>query len=461
MASGGSVEFLALEKRVGEEALFAVGEALDLGSTLHNEGAVAVLPGATLRVTGGTLDNRSGAIVELLGDAAVGVQLGGTFTSAGTIEKSVGTEEAAIFASSATFETSGTLRVSAGALRVSGGSIRGIVDIGGGAVLRQSSTTTIQSINSRGDGLFEITGQIECGTFAGQSVSLDHVVLNSASSLGPAISGVATVHINRTLTWQRGTVGNLPAFVTSSGTVTRFETTGSKSLTNTTWESWGSVEGDQSLDLSLQNGAGIRILGAGRWTQANGGKVSLGLNGASGIAVEGELHKIGEGAFVVETPLDCWGTLNLVDGALTVQGAFRLLQTGLITGGGTGDLSTRNIRLIVVDAPSAELNGTVRPDLDGGYALFDIQGAVTLGSTFRAELDVPITGDLPTENLTFLTGGQVLGGTLALNVVRPPTAGVNYQVVSMVTGSGTFATITGAEPFTEIIQDDRGVLVRR
>ena len=112
-------------------------------------------------------------------------------------------------------------------------------------------------------------------------------------------------------------------------------------------------------------------------------------------------------------------------------------RLAVITGGGTGDLS-RNVRLILVGAPSAEMHGTVRPDLDGSPARFDIQGVVSLGSTFHVELDVPISGDIITENLNFLTGGQVLAGTLALDVMQPPNPGVDYRVVSMSVGSGTF-----------------------
>ena len=52
------------------------------------------------------------------------------------------------------------------------------------------------------------------------------------------------------------------------------------------------------MDLSLSNGAGIRIE-TGRWIQTDGGTVSEGANGSDGIFVTGELYKTGSGEFVI------------------------------------------------------------------------------------------------------------------------------------------------------------------
>ena len=56
-----------------------------------------------------------------------------------------------------------------------------------------------------------------------------------------------------------------------------------------------------------------------------------------GLDVLDKLHKTGEGAFVVGTTFTCSGTLDLVEGGLTVEGAFSLFDSGLITGGGTAE----------------------------------------------------------------------------------------------------------------------------
>ena len=152
----------------------------------------------------------------------------------------------------------------------------------------------------------------------------------------------------------------------------------------------------------------------------------------------------------------------MVDGALTVEGDFRLHQLGVITGGGTEVPDLATSQLIVVNALSAEMSGTIRPDLDGQPAHLGINGNVDLGTSFRVELDIPVNGDIPAESLTFLRGGQELGGTLELNVMALPAEGTEYRVVSMMDGTGTFEVeFTINNPFEEIIQNDRGVLLRR
>jgi len=72
-----------------------------------------------------------------------------------------------------------------------------------------------------------------------------------------------------------------------------------------------------------------------------------------------------------------------------------------------------------------------------------MQGVVSLAPTFRVELDIPVTGDIITESLNFLTAGQVLNGTLAVDVKKTPVEGVDYQVVYMSGGYGEFDEITG------------------
>ena len=142
-----------------------------------------------------------------------------------------------------------------------------------------------------------------------------------------------------------------------------------------------------------------------------------------------------------------------------MQGDFNLLESGVITGGGTADLAM-NPKLILVDAPSAVMSGTIRPDLNGQPARLDIQGLVDLESTFRMELDVMTSGDFNTESVYFLTSGQVFGGTLALHVLAPVEAEVDYKVVYSFAAQGEFA-VTGDEQFDTIIQDHEGVVCRQ
>jgi len=458
--SGGSVVgtgSMTIERNADFNLL---SESLKLEATLVNEGNITLLPGATLQINGGTLENNTSGLIDLQGNAVVSVFGDGVFNSTGTIEKSTGQEEASIFTSSATFMTDGELRVESGILRVSGGTLKNIIDIAEGALLLQSGETAIPLIFSRGGGALEISGTVTLGTFEGQSMFLKNVILDSHRS--PAITGPANLRIDESFIWRKGVIGELGEFATMPGSMTRFETSGTKVLSITTWDVIGQVEGDESVNLSLANNAGIVIEPQGRWTQTNGGTISAGLEGADGFHVQGVLNKVGPGAFVVKTPLTCTGTLNLVDGALTVEGDFLLHELGVITGGGTEVPTLANTQLIVVNASSAEMSGTIRPDLDGQPAHLGINGNVDLGSSFRIELDIPVNGDIPAESLTFLRGEQVLGGTLELNVMALPDDGTEYRVVSMIDGTGTMEVeFTDTNPFEEIIQNDRGVLLRR
>jgi len=457
--SGGSVTGVGSLSIERDAEFNLLSESLKLEATLINKGDISLLPGATLQINGGTLENTTGGLIDLQGGAVISVFGAGVFNSTGTIEKSTGQEKASILTSSATFTTDGTLRVDVGQLWISGGTLKNIIDIAEGAILRQSGTTAIPSIRSRGDGALEIGGRVTFGNLPGESIALKNVILDSGSI--PAMSGPANIRIDGSLIWRKGVIGELGEFVTMPGSITRFESTGTKGLSGIIWDVIGPVEADESLNLSLADNGGVIIEPQGRWTQTNGGTISEGLGGADGFHVQGVLNKVGPGAFVVKTALDCAGTLNLVDGALTVEGDFLLHELGVITGGGTADDVGFNVRLILIAADSAEMRGTIRPDLDGNPARMDINGLVDLTASFRVELDIMLPGDILFESLNFMTGGQELGGTLAVHTVNFPDSGTEIRVVSTHDGTGTFDEITGDEVFTGRVEDARGVLLTR
>ncbi len=440
--------------------LHVIGNPVDLGATINNNGTIIAHAGCSLRVNG-MLDNNGGGLVEFQGDAIVTVQLDGTFNSSGTIQKSLGEEEASILVSSTSeteFTSSGSLLVDVGSLLISGGSLSGRIDINADAMLRQSGNTEIRSANSQGDGPLVIGGRVVLGIFESDLITFRHLVLDSSGS-GPALSGPAGLLIDHSLVWRRGWVSELGSLNTQVGSQTSFEDGGTKVLSATTWHIRGDVAGDSKVDLSLANGGIISLEGPGRWMQTSGGTIREGTGGAGGFEVLGEFYKTGEGSFVVETPFTCSGTLDLREGVLTVQGAFTLLNSGVITGGGTADL-TMNWRLILIDASPAVMRGTIRPDLDGQPARLDILGLVDLESTFSIELDVVTNGPFNTESVYFLTGGQVFGGTLALNALQTTTPNVDYRMIYATAATGEF-TVTGDLQFDEVIQDGTGVVGRR
>ncbi len=457
--SGGAIAGSGTVEIEGSGELHAVGNPLELNATMNNRGTITAHAGCSLRVNA-MLDNHGSGLVDFQGDAIVAVQNDGNFTNSGTIRKSQGEEEASLFTSStssAEFSSSGSLLVDAGSLLISGGSLRGRIDIDADAMLRQSGNTEILGANSQGDGPLVIGGRVTLGEFGNETITFRHLVLDSGSV--PALSGPAGLLIDHSFVWRRGVVSELGSLSTQVGSQTSFENGGTKLLSATTWDIRGNVAGDSAVDLSLHNGATISLEAPGRWMQNSGGRIEKGLGDTSRFDVIGEFHKTGEGAFVVETSFTCSGTLDLREGVLTVQGDFSLLDSGVITGGGTADL-TRNRRLILIGALSAVMRGTIRPDLDGEPARLSILGAVELESTCRIELDVVTDGAFNTESVMFETGGQEFGGTLALTALQPTTPNVDYKMIYAIGASGEFA-VTGDLQFDEIIQDDLGVVGRR
>ena len=76
------------------------------------------------------------------------------------------------------------------------------------------------------------------------------------------------------------------------------------------------------------------------------------------------------------------------------------------------------------------------------------------------ELDVNTRVSPYTESIYFQTGGQVFGGTLALNVIQLPDGGDEFKVVHALDSTGEFV-VTGGGVFTEIDQTANGVVCRR
>ena len=164
----------------------------------------------------------------------------------------------------------------------------------------------------------------------------------------------------------------------------------------------------------------------------------------------------------MEADFICAGEMFLDEGVLTVKGAFNLQETGKIIGGGTDTDNEINYRrLQVSEAPSAVLAGTIDVDADGAPAFMSILGAVTIQPTFNVLIDVSNMNPIPTERLSFLTGGVALAGTLDVNVMNFPPEGAQYRVVSTIDGTGQFDAINGANVFNTIQEDSLGVLLIR
>jgi Big-like domain-containing protein len=437
---------------------------LILRAKLLNSGTFAIVSDVTIDISGGTLENQSSARIDFQGDGAVlNVFAGGTLNNLGNIFKSEGPGDAGISASSSSnsFISSGFVGVESGTLKISGGDLAGVIDVDAGAELRQISNTLIRpSLLSKGDGLIEITGTVTLGEVVGDLIRLNNVVFDSWNTTG-GISGPGDLRIKNSLLWRKGGItGAGKVFI--DGATVRLESTGSKVLSERIFEVDGLLETESLINLTLVDGAQIIIDISSEWIHTGSGTIKKSSGATPGIMVLGTFRKRGGGAFVVEADFTCAGQMYLEESVLTVKGSFNLQDTGKLIGGGTDPNPDKNLRLIVIEAPSAILAGTIEVDADGEPATMNILGSVTIEPTFKVLIDFVNTGPIPAERLTFLTGGVALAGTLDVTVATTPDAG-SYRVVSTIDGTGSFDSIIGAQigDFDTIQEDVLGVMLIR
>jgi len=441
-----------------ELAITGDGTRQELEATVRNRGILAVVANAAVDLRGGNIDNTYGALIDFRGDGSIVTFSNSSITNTGSILKSEGTGEARIDGGQGMFSTTGRVDVDSGTLALRGGTWRGVFEIEAGAQLDQTGSTTIVSIDSRGEGAIRFAGNVTLAERQGVLLTIRHLIIDMG--VINQISGPGDLQCASSLLWRQGTIVGEGVLNLPDGATMRFEGAGSKRIEQRLFDCRGTVEGRGSDELILENGAQLHILNTGRWVQNGAGAIRSGLGAVSSVLIDGEFEKQGPGAFTVEPALTCSGTLLLEGEELVVAGVFQLTHTGTITGGGTEDVSL-NRKLILIDAPSAVMAGTIDLGVGDELRRMAILGAVTLESTFRVEVDVRPGEAITHETLTFLTGGIELAGTLAVTIGSFPDPPVQYRVVSMTAGTGQFDTVTGAGFFTNIQQDDRGVLLIR
>ncbi len=433
---------------------------LVLKGNLINSGVFAFVSGVTVDINGGTFENNSSGLIDFQADDAVmSAFSGGTISNMGNIIKSAGFGDAWISADVNSFTTSGFIDVQSGNLNIRGGDLDGVIDVEEDAEFRQTGTTLIrQSLISRGEGIIEIGGTITLGEQAGDLIRLNNVVFDSWNTTG-GISGPGDLRIKNSLVWRKGGMtgaGNV--FIHGANVI--LEGSGAKVLSERIFDVAGSMETESSINLTLLDGALIIIDMSSEWVHTGAGTIMKSTGDTPGITILGAFRKKGTGAFVVKTDFTCAGEMYLEEDVLTVQGSFNLQETGKIIGGGT-DANSENRRLIVIEAPSAILAGTIEVDANGDPALMSILGSVTIESTFKVLIDYVNTGAIPAERLTFETGGVSLAGTLDVTVAAFPDAG-SYRVVSTIGGTGAFDTISSSTDVFHTVQEDAlGVLLIR
>jgi hypothetical protein len=432
------------------------GAKQDLEATLRNRGTVAVAEGASIDLRGGNIENSFGALLDFRGDGIISTLANSSITNSGSIQKSGGTGIASISASAGSFSTTGRVDVDSGTLALRGGTWRGVFDVDTDAQLDQTGTTEIISMETPGEGAIRFAGGVALAPLSSNLVSVKHLIIDLGG--GNTIDGPGGLEIYGSLLWRRGDVVGEGRMILSSVASMPFEGTVNKRIEQRFFECRGTVDGEGIGELILENGAELYIFYSGRWVQNGPGTIRNGLGDPSSIRIEGEFEKQGAGAFTFEPATTCAGLMVLEGDAVAVTGAFQLAETGTITGGGTGDAGS-NRKLIVINAPSASIAGTIALGIDDDLRRMDIMGAVTLEPTFRLELDVNPNSAITHETLTFETGGIALAGTLDVTVRSFPDHGTQYRVVAMTAGTGRFDAVTGASVFETIQQDANGVLL--
>jgi hypothetical protein len=450
-----------VEIEPGAELIAVSGTALSLRTDLKNQGLLLLESNSSLQIYQSTVENGSGALLDIESDVTILLATAGAIINSGTVSRSGGTGDSWVSGSTESFVSTGRLQIESGRLNLYSGTIQGVVDIGAGAVFQQSGITNISPyMSNQGEGTFEITGRVVLGENNNDVITINNLIFDSV--FGDAISGPGDLHINDSFIWRKGEISGLGDVYTFPNSVTILEGSGMKSIHERRLWIGGALETGSMLDLSLGSGAELLIDGNSDWIHTGSGTIRRSYGGTSDVVIEKNFRKKGNGALTVETDLTCSGTMFLEEGELAVRGAFNFAETGTIIGGGTDtENDFYNRRLNFISASSVTLAGTIEVDADGAPAYFGIRGSVSIQPTFKVLIDVSNTGSIPAERLTFETGGVELGGTLEVNVQTFPPEGVQYRVVSTLDGIGRFDSITGADVFYSIIEDERGVLLSR
>lgn len=433
---------------------------LTLKATLNNMGVFNIVSGVTININGGTIENK-GKVDFQSDDAWLTTFAGGKILNSGDLVKSAGFGDAWISSGDAdSFVSNGYINIESGNLNVRGGDLSNVIDIDKGAELHQSGNTLIRlPFYNRGEGTFEIGGSITLGENAGEEIKIRNVVLDSWQSEN-SITGPGDLTILNSLVWHAGGISGAGKVMIHGDANATLEGTGSKRISERIFEVHRSLESESLLNLTMSKGAQLHIVRTAKWTHTGGGNIRKGEGDMPAIIITETFTKKGSGALVVETDFICAGTMFLEEDVLTVKGAFELQESGKIIGGGTDtDNEVNNRRLQVPEATSAILAGTIELDANGAPAHMSILGEVTIASTFKVLIDADPFESIDAERLTFETGGVELAGTLDVNVKTIPPNGSQYRVISTVNAKGSFDTIEGTNIFTEVREDDQGVLL--
>ena len=367
------------------------GSARNLGGELTLSGNTSWDGGGIATGTGAKIRNEAGKTFNATSDAAITGT--GTFTNAGTFQKSSGA------AGSATeiqvgFDNSGALNVSAGRLRLTGGgtstgsvTINGALEVSGGNYAFNGSTLN-------GAGALELTGATTTFTGVSGNAQVKLTGGNAAFNASQSSLGKLTLATGAVSTTNGGSV-NASTFEWNGGSL------------NGRLQSSGSTFAGGSK--SLATGAELLLGGSTSWdgstiTAAGTARIQN-QNGATFVAnADGILANTGSGVFANN------GTFSKGSGAGgTTQVQLRFENSGVVNvnsgklelrGGG---VNAANASIVVASAATLDLvGGATDFSLLTGSSLSGNGTARLLSGSFSAQ------GNVTIKNFSF-EGGSLAG----------------------------------------------------
>jgi len=358
-----------------------------------------------------TFLNRSGAVFDIRNDRSLS---SGTFRNEGSVIKSQGAGTTTI---SSRFDNAGLLLVQTGTLSLTGGGTSAgefNVELPGELLFGGGDHALLAASNVSADGLVRFsTGTIYVGGgYVAATTELvgGTVLFNAAAETtnlvqsGGVLSGIGTVTVNGTLTWQGGTMSGSGTTIAAS--TLAIEGAGAKSITEArtldnagtaTWTDNGNISCAASAMFVNRSGAVLDI--------RNDRSFSNGMFRNEGTVLKTQ----GSATTTISARFDNSGNIRVQSGTVTLSGGGEsggtfaaVAPSSLYFGGGTHTLTASSD--VSGDGTIRFVSGTIY--VGGDYAVTTTE--VTGGAV---EFDVPVTMvDLQQ------SGGTIEGvGTIAVS----------------------------------------------
>ncbi len=420
-----------------------VAGAVDLnGASLAGTGSL--FSAGVMRVSGGV------AVIDLaltntgsLDVQAGGLELAQGGTSSGMISTATGTSTS----------------VSGGTLDVTGGSMTadGSLAVLAGATVRFSGATSSfsasSSVSGGGDidfaggpvtllGGYSVTGtsSVSGGTMSFENTTTPATTANLTLSSG-TLSGAGDVSVSGTLLWSGGTMdgGGLTSIGAAGGGTLDG---GAKVLDGRVLSNEGNTVWTAG-NIDARNGAAITNAASGTLdVQAPDGSVLDNTVGAAALTNDGMLAVASDGFVSVNVDVVNNGTIDVLTGALDLNGSFTHADGAVLQGTAT---------LNLIDATVTALDGDVNPGTSPGA--LGINGDLPLSALSTVNLELNgLTAGSQYDQLN-ISGVADLSGVLDITAGFTPQPGDAFTVMTFASRAGVIVGVNGLDLGGGVILD--------